>query len=172
MDTVINVGMEAPNFELTDLHGKKYSLSASRGRIVVIYFWSAECTWCDRVDGELLKLCDGWGEGVDVLWVASNANEPRNIVKRVAQERNIPAVLLDEQQKVADLYGAQTTPHFFIIDVDGKLAYKGAWDDITFRQRVATQTYVPDVVDSLRNGTRPQITQTQPYGCVLVRYTE
>ncbi len=172
MDTVIKVGAQAPNFNLPDLNSKNYTLSESLGRIVVIYFWSAECIWCDRVDRELISYHQRWGGDVDVLWIASNANERLDLIEPVARERNLPTVLLDDQQKVADAYGAQTTPHFFIIDVKGNLAYQGAWDDITFRQRVATQTYVPDVVDALRKGTSPQVTETQPYGCVLVRFTE
>ncbi len=52
----------------------------------------------------------------------------------------------------------------------GKLAYQGAWDDITFRQRVATQIYVPRVIEALKQNRIPEVTQTPPYGCALVRF--
>jgi hypothetical protein len=108
---------------------------------------------------------------VNVIWIASNANEGRDLIEREAVERHIPSVLLDVDQRVADLYGALTTPHFFIVDFDGKLAYQGAWDDITFRHRTASQVYVPQVVEALKQGKTPKVSQTPPYGCTLVRST-
>jgi thiol-disulfide isomerase/thioredoxin len=170
MDPIISIGVEAPNFQLTDLRGDIFTLGKMVGRIIVINFWSAECIWCERVDHELLGYVDRWNEGVKVVWIASNANEPPTLIERIAMERNIPTVLLDERQHVADLYNAETTPHFFIVDMNGKLVYQGAWDDVSFRQRVATQVYIPEVVEALLHEATPQIKQTPAYGCVLVRF--
>ena len=172
MDPIIKIGAPAPRFELIDLKGVMHTLEDLRGRIVVIDFWSAECDWCERLDGELIAWLEAWNEKVRVLWIASNASESRELIERIATMRNLPTVLLDDHQQVADLYGAETTPHFFVADSEGKLAYQGSWDDITFRQRVATQVYIPQVVAALSQGGTPQITQTRPYGCVLVRFSE
>jgi peroxiredoxin len=172
MDPIISIGEQAPQFQLPDLKGSLYSLRDLLDRIVVVNFWSAECEWCERVDHELTSFLDPWKDQVKVLWIASNTNESGDLIKKVATDRNIPTVLLDADQQVADLYGAQTTPHFFVIDANGKLAYQGAWNDVTFRQRVATQVYVPLVIDALKRNLIPEVTQTPPYGCVLVRFPE
>jgi peroxiredoxin len=172
LDPLINIGEDAPSFQLRDLWGNIFSLNELRGWIVVMNFWSAECTWCERVDHELMNFLDGWKEQVKVVWIASNANETSDFIEGVASGRNIPIVLVDDQQQVANLYGAQTTPHFFIVDGKGKLAYQGAWDDISFRQRTATQVYVPRVVKALQHNQTPEVSQTQPYGCVLVRFND
>jgi peroxiredoxin len=172
MDPLIAIGEQAPLFQLPDLKGKLHSLEDLKDWMVVLNFWSAECVWCERVDYELSTLLDAWKDQVKVLWIASNANEPRDLIERVAIERNLPTILLDTQQEVADRYGAQTTPHFFVVDGGGKLAYQGAWDDITFRQRVATKVYLPTVIDSIRRHQLPEITQTPPYGCMIVRFPE
>lgn len=171
MDPVIKIGQEAPQFQLPDLRGEIFSLEEMTGWIRVLYFWSAECEWCERVDDELKSIMEAWGEQIKVLWIASNGNESYEIIEREALKRNIPRVLLDEQQVVANLYGAETTPHFFVVNSKGKLAYQGAWDDITFRQRVRTQVYVPKVVEALLQNITPPINQTPPYGCVLVRFS-
>jgi peroxiredoxin len=171
MDPIIKIGEEAPKFQLSDLKGKFFSLNDLRSWTVILNFWSAECEWCERVDHELTAFLDPWKDKVKVVWIASNANESRGLIKKVAIERNIPTVLFDTNQQVANLYGAQTTPHFFVIDVRGKLRYQGAWDDITFRQRVAKQVYLPQVVEALRNNLEPAVTQTPPYGCTLVRFS-
>jgi peroxiredoxin len=172
MDPIIAIGEPAPRFELPELKGKMLALEDLLGWIVVLNFWSAECDWCERVDHELTAYLDKWKNRLKVLWIASNANESRELIEKVAAERKLPAVLLDKGQNVADLYGAQTTPHFFVMDEAGVLRYQGAWDDITFRHRVASQVYVPQAIDALRHHIIPEITQTPAYGCVLVRFPE
>jgi peroxiredoxin len=172
MDAIIPIGAQAPEFELPDLKGSRHDLQDFRGGIQVLNFWSAECTWCERVDREITAFLNQWRDRVKVLWIASNANETRELIEKVAGARELPTVLLDERQQVAKLYGVQTTPHFFVVDSKGKLAYQGAWDDITFRQRVAIHIYVPQVVEALLKNLSPEITQTPPYGCALVRFQE
>jgi peroxiredoxin len=172
MDAVIPIGAKVPSFQLPDLEGNLVSLKDFRGSIVVLNFWSSECSWCERVDRELVGYSAKWNDGVKILWIASNAHETRDMAKKVAIDREIPIVLLDAQQKVANIYGVQTTPHFFLVDRQGNLAYQGAWDDITFRQRVASQHYMTQAIRALMNGEHPDITQTKAYGCTLVRFTE
>ncbi len=171
MDTLITIGDNAPSFELRDLEGKPFDLAALRGKLVVLNFWSAECNWCRRVDRELVNWMEQWGERVVVAWIAANNNEDFDLLKRTAMERRIPKLLMDAGQKVADLYGAQTTPHFFVVDSQGKLRYQGAWDDITFRQRSATCVYVTEVIQALINDQPVEISQTAAYGCTIVRLT-
>lgn len=161
----------APGFTLPDLEGNLHSLKDFRNRIVIINFWSAECPWSKRCDGELHSLLDAWGEQVTLITVASNANESIEMLKQAATERQLPIVLHDADQTVADLYRTQTTPHLFVLDKAGILRYQGAFDDITFRQREATIKYLPAAVEALLAGSKPEIAQTTPYGCVLVRHS-
>jgi peroxiredoxin len=172
VDPINTVGENSEIFQLTDIRGDIYSLAKMPGRITVLYFWSAECEWCERVDHELMECLDRWKERVKVLWIAVNANESRFLIERIASERNLPTVLLDDHQQVADLYKAEMTPHFFIVDANGRLAYQGSWDDTSFRQRVATQAYVPDIVEALLQCLIPRISRTPAYGCVLLRYSD
>jgi peroxiredoxin len=170
MDPLIPIGEQAPLFQLNDLSGRSFFLKDLQGWIVVLNFWSAECEWCKRVDQEIITYLDAWKDRVKVLWIASNSNESRNLIEKVAAERMLAAVLVDNRNIVADLYGAQTTPHFFVVDEGGKLRYQGGWDDITFRHRVATQVYLPKVIEALRQNLSPEVTQTPAYGCALVRF--
>jgi len=172
MGAIVTIGAKAPEFQLPDLKGRLYALEDLLGSTVVLNFWSAECVWCEHVDSELIAFLDQWKAQVKVLWIASNANESPEMIVRVATERKLPTVIVDAHQQVANLYGAQTTPHFFVVDRSGKLAYQGAWDDITFRRREATKVYIPMVIESLTQNLIPEVTQTQPYGCALVRFPE
>ena len=171
MDTVISTGGTAPDFELPDLNGTVHFLSDYRGVIAVIDFWSAECTWTERTDRELAGYLPEWGNRVVLLPIAANANETRPMIRQVASERGLPLVLHDESGKVAELYGARTTPHFFVVGPEGILRYQGAFDDVTFRKRQPEHDYLVQAVESLLVGEQPDPAETPPYGCVIVRYT-
>ena len=166
----MELGKEAPNFTLNAFDGKKHSLADYRGKLTIINFWSAECPHAARVDVGLAPLLEAWGGDVQLLQIASNGNEPLSILREVSAERNSPGIILhDPKSEVADLYAATNTPHIFIVDADGKLQYHGAYDDVTFRQRTPTRNYVRDVVESLLNGSKPDVTSVPPFGCTIVR---
>lgn len=169
MDTVIETGARAPDFQLPDLDGNWKQLEDARGVILIVNFWSAECPWAKRTDAELLDYLSEWGEEVLVWSIACNANEAVEMVESTSTERKLQTVLLDPQQEVADLYGALTTPQLFVLDRDGILRYQGAFDDVTFRQRTPTRHYLRDAVEALLAGKRPELGETNPYGCAIVR---
>jgi hypothetical protein len=88
----------------------------------------------------------------------------------VARQRKIPVVLRDADQAVAGRYGALTTPHAFLIDRQGVLRYRGAVDDVSFRQREPTRFYLRNAVEALLANYLPKITEVQPFGCTIVRF--
>ncbi len=135
----------------------------------MINFWSAECPQSARADRELQAYMQDWGERVVWLSIAANANEPPDLLRQVAAERGLPILLLDADQRVADLFGAETTPHLFVIDGEGILRYRGALDDVTFRQRTPTRLYLRLAVEALLAGERPDPDQTPVSGCTIVR---
>jgi peroxiredoxin len=169
MDSVVFCGQAAPLFSLPDLDGQVHRLEDQRGRVVVLNFWSAECSWSESADRELLDRQAAWGESVVVWTIAANANEDEAQLRQVAGERGVQLLLHDADQQAADLYGAQTTPHIFVIDAQGVLRYQGAMDDVTFRKRTPSVNYARQAVEALRAGENPEIDQTPPYGCTIVR---
>ena len=159
----------APDFELPDLQGILHKLSDYRGQIVILNYWSAECPHSERTDRYLMELLETWQGQVALLSIASNRSEPFQMVAEAARRREIPLVLLDSEAVVADLYEAQTTPHAFVADREGILRYRGAVDDITFRQRQATRFFLREVVEALLEGRLPELSETPAYGCAIVR---
>jgi len=169
MDTVIPCGAQAPDFTLNDLHGRPHSPKQARGRILVLVFWSAECPWAERADQAIRSWQAEWGEDVLVWWIAANASEPLELLQKAAAARRLPVVLYDRQAAVADLYGAQVTPHVFVVDAAGILRYQGGVDDITFRQRVPSRYYLNEAVQALLAGRTPEPSVTPAFGCTIVR---
>jgi peroxiredoxin len=169
MSTELN--QPAPEFTLPDLSGRIHMLSDYRGRIVIVNFWSAECPHSERFDTAITTWLAEWGADIALLSIASNANETDVQIKGVAKRRKLPVVLRDADQTVADRYEAQTTPHVFLIDRQGILRYRGAVDDVAFRQRVATKFYLKDAVEAQLSDHLPEITEVKPFGCTIVRYS-
>ena len=165
----MQLNQTAPEFELPDVQGKLHKLSDYRGRIVIVNFWSAECPHSERTDRSTLACLVQWGEEVELLSIASNRNESGQMVEEASAARRLPRVLIDADHGVADLYEAMTTPHTFVVDREGVLRYRGAVDDVTFRQRNATQFYLEAAVEALLEDRLPQIQETPAYGCAIVR---
>jgi thiol-disulfide isomerase/thioredoxin len=173
----MEINHPVPDFELTDIHGKTHRLSEYRGRIVIVNFWSCECPHSERTDKailamfvqHMLRAVQVWQDDVSMLTIASNLNETAEAVKTVSEARRLPNVLLDANCRVADLFEAQTTPHVFVIDREGILRYRGAVDDVTFRQRTPSRFFLDEAVESLLAGQFPTLTESPAYGCAIVR---
>lgn len=165
-------GRSAPDFSLRDLDQGVHRLSDEHGRVVVLNFWSAVCPWSRRADEALGPMLEAWAERVAYWPIASNADETLEVIRKAASERGLPLVLRDADHRIADAYGAVSTPQFFVIDPDGSLRYSGALDDVTFRKRTPSRAYLTEAVEAVLAGRDPEIHQTAAYGCALVRTVE
>lgn len=158
-----------PDFELVSPHGQTQRLSDSRGRISVVNFWSADCPHVERTDAAMLAALTRWGDAVVILSIAANANESDSQLEDAARRRGPLTVLKDARHIVADQFGALVTPEIFIVDREGVLRYRGAVDDVSFRQRVPTRSYFEEVVDALLAGRLPVVSEVPAFGCAIVR---
>lgn len=166
----MELNQPVPDFSLPDLDGNPHRLGDYRGRTVVVNFWSAECPWSERADAHLMAVMRQLMTQVIVLTIASNVNEPDEMIREAAHQRKLELVLRDSGAGgVCDLFGAQTTPHAFVIDPGGILRYRGAVDDVTFRKRKAERWYVEEAVEAVLDGRIPELQETPPYGCTIVR---
>ncbi len=166
---LMQINQTAPDFELPDLSHALHKLSNYRGQVVILNFWSAECPHSVRTDEALIAALSRWGKGVILFSVAANTNESVELLKAVSIERHVSFVLIDHEHKVADLYEAITTPHVFIIDREGILRYRGAVDDVDFKKRLPTRSYLVEAVEALLSDKSVPLMETTAYGCAIVR---
>jgi peroxiredoxin len=168
MDPVALLNLPAPEFVLPDREGVPFQLADVRGRLVVLVFWSAECPHATRLDPHLETLAQQAGQELAVLRIASSLPE--------AQDEPNPSglpwagpLLFDVQQLVADLFGVLVTPHIVVIDRSGVVRYSGAPDDVTFRQRAPTRSFLDEALDALRSGGLPEPQAVPAFGCAITR---
>lgn len=171
------VGETAPAFQLKDLDGKTRSLADYKGKVVVLEWINPNCRFSDRHAREktmsnLVKKHGGTG-GVVWLGINSTSSGHQDFLqpaehKAWAQKNGLNyAVLYDETGKVGKAYGAKTTPHMFIVDEQGKIAYNGAIDDDPSGRTAAAQrtNYVDGGLIAELAGRKADPAATKPYGC-------
>jgi peroxiredoxin len=170
MENILPAGEPAPAFTLTDLDGNIHALEDYQGKVLVLNFWSAECPWSERADALFSADITSLSQEIALVSIASNINESQDFLAEAAAGRGIAPVLLDPEHVVADLYQAQTTPHYFLVDRDGTLRFQGAPDNATFRQREATEQYLLAAIKAVLAGEAPETAWSLPYGCTIVRH--
>lgn len=169
-----SVGSMAPAFQLKDLDGKTHSLADYKGKVVVLEWLNPNCPFSDRHAREktMSSLAKKYGQ---VAWLGINSTNAshRDFLqpaehKAWAQENGVTyTVLYDETGKVGKAYDAKTTPHLFIIDEQGKVAYNGAIDDDPSGRTAAAQrtNYVNGGLIAELAGKKVDPAATKPYGC-------
>jgi len=161
----------APDFSLPMLGGGRFNPADHRGKIVILNFWSAECPWSRRADVVLVYRQLTWArKGVVIAGIAANLNEPESEMRFEADVRHVQyPILLDHRQQVVELYKAETTPHFYVIDQQGMIRYIGALDDATFQKPEAKSIHLDRAVNALLEERAPDPALTAPYGCSIVK---
>ncbi len=116
-------GIEAPDFTLKSIDGKKVSLSDYEDHVVVLNFWSSSCGPCILEMPSFEKLQAAMaGKPFQILTVTS---DPRQTAINAARELRLQLpVLLDEKGAAARSYGVAFTPETIIIAPDGTVNNK------------------------------------------------
>lgn len=174
----VNVQQAAPDFKTTGANGQPIQLSAYKGKVVVLEWTNHDCPFVKKhyESGNIPKLQkEAAAQGVVWLQVISSAPGQQGHVnaamaKQVNHQRDSkPAgTVLDESGAVGKLYGARTTPHIFVIDAQGKLAYKGGIDSIPSNRPediAQAEPYARNAILATLKGQQVAKASTQPYGC-------
>jgi len=169
----VKLGEAVPDFELKDTAGTSHKLSGYKGNIVMIHFWSATCPFVLRYDEQLKQITEDYQkQGVVVLGIDSNTDEKIEDIKKVAEARKVNyPIFLDPGNKVADQFGAITTPHVFILDKEGKLIYEGAVDDQGWSEdHKPEKFYVRNALGQVLKGEAVTVSKTKSVGCTIKRF--
>lgn len=115
-------GFLAPDFTLTTTDGETVTLSALRGKPVIVNFWA---TWCPPCRAEMPAFEQVWqrfNRG-EVMILGVNQGENATAVVRFARDyvgTSFP-LLLDSRTEVGARYGIRALPTTFFIDADGRI---------------------------------------------------
>jgi peroxiredoxin len=112
--------IEKADFTLKDLHGKKFTLSELRGKIVLVNFWATWCSPCRLEMPDLDAIYTHFqSQGLVVLSLSDE--DAFKVNSFVIQGGYHPPVLLDTGGKVAKEFHVDGIPQSFVFDREGKL---------------------------------------------------
>lgn len=169
------IGLAAPDFSLPDLGGNVHRLSDYKGKIIVLEWTNPHCPFVVRhyESKSMPELQRKWvGQGV--IWLTINSTNPNHANYETAEKlkeiytgwnAGHSALLMDPDGKVGKSFGAQTTPHLFIITKEGILVYQGAIDNDPRGTQTERINYVDVALAELSEGKSVTTPVTKPYGC-------
>jgi len=180
------IGDKAPmtDVKMKSTWGGEVSIQDMVGANGVLVVFS--CNTCPFVVG-----ADGYGEGWvtryndayaaakanQVGMILINSNEAKrsgddsmeNMMKHAEKYGLSMPYTVDENHKIADAFGARTTPHVFLFDKNMKLVYKGAIDDNNEKAKAVKEQYLTNALNELGNGKSITLSETKNIGCSIKR---
>lgn len=173
---MIPLGTKLPHFQLVDvISGKTYSDTDFRDKPVVILFI---CNHCPYVMHIIERLVDVAKEYIQkgINFVAINPNDinaypedsPEKMIEYAKRFAYPFPYLFDETQEVARRFEASCTPDFFLFDKNGKLVYRGQFDDSRPGNSVpVTGSDLKRAMDNVLLGKEVDFTQKPSVGCSI-----
>ncbi len=171
-------GTAAPAFSANDAKGKTHALADYKGKHVVLEWFNPECPFVKKhySGGDMQKLQEEFA-GKGVVWMSINSSAkgkeghltPEQATKQIADwKMNNTTLLLDEDGKIGQTYGAKNTPHMFIINPEGNLIYQGAIDSKATPNAAdiaGSTNYVKAALEEALASKPVSNASTKPYGC-------
>lgn len=174
------VGAPAPAFQAVDADGKIRNLSEFAGKTVILEWTNHDCPYVRKhYNSATMQTLQKDMAKDGIVWlsvISSPVGEQGHVDGAKAKELTVqrhaaPAgILLDPKSGMARAYGAQTTPHMYIIDPKGTLAYMGAIDDKPSSSASSlngAKSYVRQAIAELKSGKPISEASTKAYGCVV-----
>ena len=180
--SALKVGDKAPEFKLKDTEGKEHSLSdyTKAGKVVVLEWFNPGCPFIklhhvkQTTMNDLVR--DFKEKNVVFLAINSTNSEHPDHGKDAEAKKDWKMeypILSDANGRTGHAYGARTTPHMFVIDKEGKIAYMGAMDNDPRNEKTADAekpedkkvNYVRAALTELLAGKKVSKSETRSYGC-------
>jgi len=181
MNQPLAIGSGLPPFSgLSGTDGRQHSSDEFAGsKVVVVVFSCNHCPYVQAYEDRMMEFTRNYGpRGVQL--VAINANDTKNypedtfehMVRRARDRKfNFP-YLRDEDQRVAESFGASHTPEFFAFARAGEggafgLVYRGRMDDNYQDATSVQRPYLREAVDAVLAGAPVREAETHSIGCTI-----
>lgn len=175
----LDIGKKAPmtDVEVKDVSGEMMTLQevAQENGLLVIFSCNT-CPWVKQWEDRYNPIAN-LAEENHVGMIALNPNtdyrdrgDGFEDMKQRAEEKNYQfPYALDENNKLADAYGATRTPHVFLFNSDMELVYRGAIDDNAKSAENVDKHYLRDAIKELSAGKVISTKTTKSLGCTIKR---
>ncbi|MGY6560709.1 MAG: redoxin family protein [Luteibaculaceae bacterium] len=189
---ILEIGAKAPlqTYKMKNVDGKELSLKDLKGEKGLLVIFS--CNTCPFVVGSP-NGSEGWegrynytfdvAERLGFGSVFVNSNEAKrtekdsedsfeNMVIRAKEKQYRFPYVLDKNHKLADAFGARTTPHVFLFNENMELIYKGAIDDNNQSQMGVKEHWLQNAMGNYASGKSIENNSTRQLGCSIKRVSK
>ena len=182
----LEIGNLAPaeSYSMMNIDGSQVSINDINGENGALVIFT--CNSCPFVVGRG-ETTEGWEgryngiialaseNGFGTLLVNSNAarrDDSDSFIKmksRAMEMGYLAPYVLDEESKLANNFGARTTPHVFLFNSDLELIYKGSIDDSVDSAEAVEEHFLKDAISRSAEGKRIKTNSTKAVGCSIKR---
>lgn len=179
----LEIGSQAPDFNLKGVDGKMYSLASFKdAKVLVIVFTCNHCPTSQAYEERIKNIVKDYsGKGVKVVAISPNSTEGLSLselgytdvsdtyeeMQYRAKDKsfNFPYLFDGETQATSEKYGPVATPHVFIFDAARKLRYQGRIDDMEDPEKTPSMHDTRNAIDDLVAGKDVSVKTTKVFGC-------
>ena len=137
--TLIHAGDMAPDFTVEMLDGSKVTLSALRGKVVLVGFWATWCPPCRQELSHMQKDVIDRFAGKDLVVLPISRGEKRKTVEEyIAKMGYTFPIGLDGDQSIYRKYASNYIPRSFVVGRDGKVVYVAVGYDEQIAKEIDT----------------------------------
>ncbi len=181
----LEIGQNAPATDLVmkGIDGSDHTLESLKGEKGLVVVFS--CNTCPFVVGTETK--EGWqgrynnlksiADVLDYGFVLINSNEAKRsnedsfeaMVSHASANKYTMPYLVDTDSKLANAFGANTTPDVFMFDQDMTLIYTGAIDDNVDDHAKVREPYLHYAMEQAHKYGQVRNPKTKNLGCSIKR---
>lgn len=128
-----SAGTVAPDFTLTDINGKKFTLSSLKGKYVLLDFWGSWCVWCIKGIPAMKEYYTKYKGKYEIVGI--DCNDPEDKWKAAVKEHELPWIHVYNERgnnKILSDYAVQGFPTKVLIGPDGKIVKTIVGEDPAF----------------------------------------
>lgn len=164
------LGSKVPDFALQDTQGNTVQAAKLMGDVTVIMFIATKCPISNDYNERMKAVYNDYAaKGVKFIAINSNHIEPAAEVEEHAAAHKFPfKVYKDNDNVVADRFGAQVTPEVFVLDKTRTIRYHGYIDDSRDASKITTQG-LRLALDAVLAGKPVEKAETKAFGCTIKR---
>ena len=178
-NNVLPIGAEMPmkDTKMKDVSGASVSLQdAKKDKGLLVMF---SCNTCPYVIKNQQRTKDisayAQEKGLGVILVNSNegqrsGDDAYSAMQAYAKNEGYKwYYVVDENNKLADAFGATRTPECYLFNAEGKLVYHGAIDDNPANESAVSRHHLKMAVDEMLSGKEVSTTTSRSVGCAIKR---
>ena len=175
----ITIGADLPKaaVKMQDVSGKMISIKdAAKANGVLVMFSCNTCPYVLKNQDRTVEIA-AYALQKDLGVIVLNSNEAYrtkddsfDAMKAYAKDQKYKwSYVVDKNHEIADAFGANRTPEFFMFDKNMKLVYHGAIDDNPSDATAVNRSHLKMAINELTEGKEISVKESKSVGCSIKR---